>query len=717
MVIQSHQDLAHLENLDRACWAVTSAPIEDLHLDPVLAEFLSRDSAGRLRASHLIEARDWLFERLLGREGVNEGREILELRDLREDGEVGPELRQIAEEVLALLGAGGEPSLSLEDLRQYRSLFAKTLANGDGVVVPSGIPDDEVEAFAAVVLATVGSQQDGSGEPGVGHAEVTTFVEGAEQFLVWRSRPEKEPAIRPWGGQTAAAYASFARLREKIEGFFLRCDVLALEGVEAGPPRQEESWNKLWGGEEEALQEHLEQAPLAPPVRSGQLSLQAPVNPAYQGAYQEFCELVVSRILGAGAEYLDRASWDKICQTMKAHGDWKASRPPFPFEEVPEELLEEGRRRDLASRLEDFLEEDRAATGKLRLLEELERVILLQAWILELARNLVSFAAVYDLESPALFQMGTLIVDGRRLRLTVRVRDRASHRKVATLSKIFLVYAEILDAQGKVVFEIAAPVTAGERGRLRVGKRGVFLDREDREWDARIVAVVESPISIREAVMAPFRRFGTFVAGRFEALASSRLAGAEKQITEAASKVQVGALVHGSKVPGPRVTRAGAPRSSLQNMMLMGSLATAALGSAAAFFMKVVAETNPLHFLGSFLGIVLFVGLTSGFLGWIRLRKRDMSLLLEANHWAINVPMSVSRSLGATFTVEPTLPGEGARRLRKRLLLVVVVLLALGFLWDEGRLRLARWLQGHQQALVTAPVTASNSSSSEEVLP
>lgn len=702
MMVTGHQDLLHLDQLDRARWAVTSAPLGDLHLDERLTGFLSRDYGPRLRAGDLLHARDWLLERLSGREGIDQASGELRLADLDGQSEAARVLGETARQVLVELGREGGESLSLEDLRSYRETFDRTLANGDGLVLPEEVDEPEVAAFAARVLATVGGRPDVSGAPGVGLKEVEAFRKGAERFLAWRAQPEQEPSIRPWGGQTAAAWKAFAAMREVVEDWFRRCDLLSQEGREP-PALPEEEWRRLWSDADGAIDAHLAASPLARPCPEGTLALDAPVHPAYRQRFQELREQVLTRVLEGGERTLDRATWERVVETMKAHGDWKAARPAAPFHQVPEELLRAETREPLAARLESWIHEDQAATEELRRLEDLERLVLLQAWILELARNMVSFGAVYDLDSPALFQMGTLVIDGRRLRMTVRVLDRDDHRKVASLSKIFLVYAQVSDDHGKVAFEVAAPVTTGERGQLRVGKRGVFLDRDGEEWDAEIVAVVENPISLREAIQAPFQRFGAFLAARFEELASSRLAGAEKSLSEAATRGGSGAPVPATPAPAPAAAPEAPPppRSSIQNLMLMGSLATAALGSAAAFLMKVVAETNPLRFFGSLLGLVGFVALTAGFLGWLRLRRRDMSLLLEANDWAVNVPMALSRSLGATFTLEPALPGE-EKRGWGRWIVLLLVLLMLGYLWDEGRLRLGAWLS-RRKAAVSAP--------------
>jgi ABC-type branched-subunit amino acid transport system permease subunit len=56
------------------------------------------------------------------------------------------------------------------------------------------------------------------------------------------------------------------------------------------------------------------------------------------------------------------------------------------------------------------------------------------------------------------------------------------------------------------------------------------------------------------------------------------------------------------------------------------------------------------------LGVVLAVAGLSALLGWLKLRRRDMSLLLEANGWAVNAQMKVTRRIGKLFTEIPADP-------------------------------------------------------------
>lgn len=56
--------------------------------------------------------------------------------------------------------------------------------------------------------------------------------------------------------------------------------------------------------------------------------------------------------------------------------------------------------------------------------------------------------------------------------------------------------------------------------------------------------------------------------------------------------------------------------------------------------------------------IILLPGIFAGF---AKIRKRDMSGLLEASGWAVNVRMRINRTMGRLFTHTPDLPKDARK--------------------------------------------------------
>ena len=168
-------------------------------------------------------------------------------------------------------------------------------------------------------------------------------------------------------------------------------------------------------------------------------------------------------------------------------------------------------------------------------------------WLIELVNNFVNFSAIYMPKQTALIEAGSLVIDGRRLDFCLKVANRAAHKAVAVLSNIYLVYVEVLEKEGgAVVYQLMAPVTGGEAGRLRVGKRGLFIDLKDKEYDAIVTEIVDNPISVKQAAFAPFRRAAAAISSKIEQYVataqasqeSAMQARAEAGVTEAQAQVE-----------------------------------------------------------------------------------------------------------------------------------------------------------------------------------
>ncbi len=665
MVVEGHEALTEMAALDPALWAAPSAPVADLGLDPVLAKWLSPEADGRLSMPRLNEATGWLFARIGRRSVVSEKPEGLALDDFDSSSSAGAALRAQAEALLRNAGAGDGRTVSLAQVRARRKALADLGADGDGRVELRRITDPAAAELAGLAVAGLPEAERASG---LSRAALDRFLPVPELFRNWQARPSKEPELLPLGEATAGASRIAAGLAARIEEWFLLADLMAQEGPDPGEAgRRGEARSQAQAAGPAAITDYLAKSPLAAVRADGRLPLDDVAYPAHREALSGFRREVVDRLLPAGTTHLDRAGWATVNQALAPYRAWVAARPAGIPDPAPALVGDPEALAKAAAELNRLLDFDAAASGELAGLAELEIALLLVGSLLDLARCMVSFAEIYLPDGRALFEDGTLVLDGRRLELAIRVRDRERHKKIAIESRIFLVYATVLDRQQKPRYEVVAPVTAGERGRLRVGKRGLYLDRAGATWDAEVIEVMENPISLMEAAKAPFRRLSEMISQKLESLASNKLASGEKALTELPSAIPA-APASAAAAPGAPAPAAPAPAAAaaapapagggLQNMMLAGSLATAALGSAAAFVLKAVAEINLFRLATTLVGLVALVAGISAFLGWLKLRRRDLSLLLEANQWAVNSAMPLDRRMGAGFTRIPEVPGE-----------------------------------------------------------
>jgi hypothetical protein len=295
-------------------------------------------------------------------------------------------------------------------------------------------------------------------------------------------------------------------------------------------------------------------------------------------------------------------------------------------------------------------------------------------------RDLIAFCNSYashaDLYAPdrrALYEMGTLVLDGRRLNLAVRVPDAARHEKFCNAASMYVLYAQIGERGGVWEYEVAVPVTAGDRGNLREGIYGVFHDRDGHERHALVRKVISNPISLREAIWAPLADVVAGIEGLFDKARDTQ-------------RAMVASTVP-AKLPDPAHPAAPAvPSSQIVALIAGAGIALAALSAAVAgivstFQTGVGALSTGMTSLLADLGLVestvaalsplvLLLAIILTILGffaipllaylipvvisaWLKLRRRDLAVLLEAGGWAINQRMFLSRATARQFTHEP----------------------------------------------------------------
>lgn len=700
-VVADEGDLARIDALDPARWAATSAPLADLHCDPAFLGYLDAAGTGRIRVAQLIAAREFLFERLARRGKLKERSEVLVLDDLA-TGEAGSKLRAAAEQLIAELKLESHSQITLANVRAFRDSYRTTLANGDGVVPAEYVPEPEVAAFIKELLATTGGTADAGGLQGAGQAELDRFVERARAYLEWRGQAA---AAAAWGADTEAAAGAVAGLDAKIEEYFWHCDLLRQEGGSAEALRLKEDELKALSAQEAAsIEKYLAGSPLALPTAAGAIPLGQPVNPVYRDAFEELRTRVLARALPPGTAQLTRAQWRQVKATFDGYFAWQKAKPPEPFDALGEERVKALVEGPLPARLLHFISVDKAAAPALEQVSQLEQLILYQRWLIELVNNFVNFSAIYRPSEQALIEVGSMVIDGRRLDFCIKVADRAAHKAVASQSLIYLVYAHILEKDGSApAYEVMAPVTGGERGRLRVGKRGIFIDTTGKEWDALITEIVENPISLWEATLAPFRRAQQFLGKKIQDLVGAQqqaqekamIASAERGVTEA-EKAGADAAA-GKAPPPPAPPEKKGEGLNINSLVVGGGLALAGLGAVLAGLIGILTSLTGW---AAILGVVGAVMAISALLGWLKLRKRDMSLVLEASGWAVNIQMNINRRIARLFTFTPALPAGSVKErldeLRTKedeggggiwvLLFVVVVIASLAAYYFRRRL-------------------------------
>jgi len=645
--IQDAQDLEKIQVLGETHWAATSIPISSLNCDPVFISCVDTDQNGRIRIHEVKEAQAWLFRFLANRSHLSEGSDALNLSDIDTSHPEGQRLRKVAELILTNLNSPGAKKISLAQVRDVQSIMASATNNGDGIIPPEATSDSDLAQFIISVIETVGSILDASGKAGINQEQLEMFFHETEVYLAWKAKGEipkgdNTTEVMPWGRETPQAYELMAGLEEKIEQYFAQCAMVRLDERTAHQMQlRQKELEEIDFTDKLVMEARIKDAPLAAPNPKGILELEATINPLYAKRLFDLNEKVLKRALGGPVKQLTQKQWEEVKNVFASYQAWLKNKQGAKVEKLNVDRLRTYLNGPYRKQVSELIAKDLAVADDLDQMHNLEKLILYQRWLMELANNFVSFSNLYNPQTPSLFEMGTLVIDGRQITFTMKVQDRQAHKKIAEKSCMYLLYAEVTGRQEKdIKFEIVAAVTSGTAGRLRLGKRGIFFTIDGREWDAQIVDIVENPISISESVRAPFQQFTSFIRKQVDKFTKSGEGKLEKSFT------------------------APSASGTTRDLLLGGGIAIAALGSSFAYITKALSQVKPTHILVALVGIAVVILLPGIIMGFIKIRKRDMSVLLEASGWAVNVHMRLSATLGRLFTRVPYLPKDARKERR-----------------------------------------------------
>lgn len=661
--IDSAEDLRQAAELDEALWVATNAPIGQIHCDSVLLDMLDTDGKGRITARELKCVIRWLLDTLSDHGGIDEGSTVLRFAALNESVEGGSRIAAAAAKMLRRLNDADGKQITLEQVREIRKEVEATPVSEAGLVPPEASEDEIVRTFIKDMIETVGGTKHLSGSMAVGASQLEKFLADARSYLDWHGRgaladDATGTDVLPLGISTKEAYAVLAGVRGKIDEYFAQCQALVTDERFVQPMGwAERELINMDFDDPAAVETVLSRAPLARANTARELIFNDPINPHYAARIEEFRHRVLSPVLSDDAsDRLTSDGWRKIKDTFAAHQLWVLARPDVTVAKLGAETLGMYLDEKFATQLTALIERSKTAAVELAEIRLTEKLILAQGHMLELANNFVSFPRLYDADRRAMFEMGTLVADGRRFCFAAGVLDRKKHAKIAAVSNMFVMYVHVTPRDQRADYEVAIPVTSGGRGNLAVGKRGVFYEIDGAECDAQIVQIIENPISLREAFFSPFKRLGRLLTGKIESLATE----AEKKLDKAATGIAI------SPKPATKAKSGAGPSGG--GAMVGAGLAIAALGSAMAYITKSLSQVHWWQVLVGVACAIIAVMLPTSIVAFMKLRKRDLSAILEGAGWAINARMRLTRKLGTFFTNRPKYPAHarGLKHFRRR---------------------------------------------------
>ncbi len=706
--IESGADILHLDELDKKLWVALSCPVKGLEIDERTLQLLDTDNDAQVRPPEILAAAKWLREVLKSADGVAACTDGVALSNLRTDTAEGKGLLASAQHILRSLDKKDEV-ITVNDAARTAEVLANALRNGDGVVPPETIADPAARQAAEEVVQCGGAATDRSGKPGFGLTQIDAFFAACSQFEAWRAQADADPQkVMPFGDQTEVAFAAFASVRAKIDDYFGRCRLAAFDArALAAVNREQEAYMAAAAKDLTITASEVAHFPLAHIEPHKPLPLRNNVNPAWADALAAFATACC-----AGRDAIDEAQWTTLCKQLDAHAAWMAKRVGAIVEPLGRDRVRELLRGNARAALERAVADDLAVAADVDAMARVEKLARLHRDFAKLLRNYVSFSDFYSRQG-AIFQAGTLFLDGRELELCFHVHDVAKHAALAPMAKSYLAYVDCT-RPGVPKMQVVCAFTAGDSDNLFVGRNGLFYDRKGIDWNATIVKVVDNPISIGQAFWSPYKKLLRWI----EDTVAKRAVEAD---TQATAKLQTVASKAGEAAATGKAPTDAAPKKMDIGVLAAISVAISGITAIIGTVLERFFELGYLMPLGV-LGVVLLISGPSMLIALMKLRQRNLGPLLDANGWAVNALTKVNIPLGSSLTGLRKLPAGAERSLVDpfaekpspwpRLLGGLLVIAAIAWLlWRTNTLHRWKphhaWLQHHVETSLLSDMHAA----------
>lgn len=305
--------------------------------------------------------------------------------------------------------------------------------------------------------------------------------------------------------------------------------------------------------------------------------------------------------------------------------------------------------------------------------EPLRKLLLLHRDFYRLLRNFVTLEDFYDNDEKtvASFLAGTLILDQRACKLCIRVNDLAKHDSQAPLSGMYLLYCNCENKKTGKKLQIVAAMTQGEIKNLSVGKNGIFYDNDGLDYDATVFKIIENPISLRQAFWNPYRKMAKWVEDKINKSAAEKDA---KTFDDMTAKVATAADPNAEKKSAFDIAKFAGIFAAIG--MALGMIGTA-LASVAQGWIRLTWWQQIIVFVC----ILLIISGPSMIMAWMKLRRRNLAPVLNANGWAINADSIISVPFGLKLTEQVRFPftkNPAKKNPAGKIFLVILLLIILG---------------------------------------
>ena len=680
--ITTGEDIAHLDELDPKMWTVLSCPVTGLEIDEKSLAYIDADADGKIRVADVIATSQWLSGAVKNLDVLVEGTDSINIEHLDQENAAGQKLYKSAKQILENLGKEGTV-ISLADTKDIAAIFAKTRFNGDGIITDASTDDADEKAAIAAAVAAFGGVADRSGAAGINAEMIENFYKALAEYAAWQAAVVEAP----FGDKTDAAIAAYNALDAKVKDFFMRSKLAAFSPDSAAAlDVQTASIASISADNLTGKTEEIAAYPIARITGKPEIDLTAQVNPAWSAQFD-----LIKTVALEGKTVLTEADWAAVGAQFAAYTGWKAAKAGAAVEALGLDAVKKFIEQDKKAALLDLVAQDAALAEEAANIDMVDKFLHILRDFYRLVRNFVTLHDFYDKDKKvsAIFQSGRLIIDQRECRLCMKVSDMGKHNASAATSGMFLVYCDCTTKTKPGKLTIVAAVTVGEIGDLIVGKNAVYYDNAGLEWDAVITKIVDNPISVAQAFWSPYRRMAKTVENLINKSAADKDA---KMMADATAKINAApaALPAGTD---PKAAPAAAPPfdiAKFAGIFAAIGMALGMIGSALVVIFKGLKAMAWWKLILVFVAIMLVISGPAMVLAWLKLRRRNIAPLLNANGWAVNAASKISIPFGETLTDVAKYPKmkltdpyakAGLAPWKKWLISLSAVIVAVGVLW------------------------------------
>ncbi len=642
VALTSGADLLSLDKLDQKLWVSLACPTSGLEFDKNTLVLIDTDKDGRVRANELIEAVKWAGGLLKNPDDLLKGFPTLRPSAVNDATPEGKLIANFAKQVLAKADNG---EVTIDEAVTAAQTFAAKPFNGDGIVPADSASDDATKAVINDVIACLGADTDASGKPGVSQVRVDQFFADAAAYSDWWKKAESDTTVLPLGLNTEAAAAEVKAVKTKVDDFFARCRLAAFDPRSVNALNRDEK-DFIALGTKDLTLTHADIAsfPLAQIAAHNSLPLTEGVNPAWAGALAAFNAAAVKPLLGDKTT-LTENDWSALLGKLGAFDAWTGSKAGGSVEKIGLKRLREILATKAKETLTALIAKDKAEEGNAKAVVGLNRLVHYHRDLAKLCNNFVNFRDFYGRKDKAIFQAGTLFLDQRSCDLCLTVEDAGKHALMAGLAGTYLAYCDCYRKGTGEKMHIVAAFTGGDSDHLMVGRNGIFYDRKGRDWDATITKIIDNPISIRQAFWSPYKKLVRAIEER----AAKKAAAAE-----AASSAKLDATA--KLPPPPDKTKPEEPKKLDVGIVAAMGVAFGAIGTMAAGLLGVFSKIPAWKIPFIIIVFMLLISAPSMAIAWLKLRKRNLGPILDANGWAVNARARMNVPFGGALTAVAALP-------------------------------------------------------------